>query len=289
MTELICSYYTLAGVSPLAGGSSPLPFEDRARACAEAGYAGIGLHVRDYRALRAGGASDADLVAMLRHWGLRHVEVEFLLNWFADGEAGEQALRDEALLYHMAETFGARVLYLGGDMTPGNPMPFEALVERFAAVGARAAERGVRLGVEPCAWSNIGTLDEGLRLVEGAGARNAGVVLDVWHLHRRGLDFERLKRLDPARIAGVQLGDAGAQVHGSLAEDSLDHRLLPGEGVAGATAFVAALNAFGYAGPMSVEVLSQAQRERSLAEAARRSFEAARSVLDSASSCGVAG
>jgi sugar phosphate isomerase/epimerase len=240
--------------------------------------------VRDYRALRQGGAADEDLCAILRHHGLRHIEVEFLLNWFADGEAAEQARRDEDLLYHMVETFEARVMYLGGDMTPGNPMPFDQLVERFAKVCGRAAEHGVTLGVEPCAWSNVGTLDEGLALVEGVGASNVGVVLDVWHLYRRGLDFTRLRGLDPAKIAAVQLGDAAEAVQGSLAEDSLDHRLLPGEGAACAAEFVAAVNASGYTGPMSVEVLSQRQRARPADDAARASVEAARSVIDRAGS-----
>jgi hypothetical protein len=155
MRDLICSYYTLSGVSPTAGGSSPRPFEDRVRAAAQAGYRGVGIHVRDYRAIREAGASDADLKAILAHHGIRHVEVEFLLNWFADGEAGEASRRDEELLYHMAETFGARLMFTGGDLAPNNPMPFDELTARFARLCARAAERGVTVGVEPVPWTNI--------------------------------------------------------------------------------------------------------------------------------------
>ena len=51
MTDLICSYYTTTGVSPAAGGFSLRSFAEHAAACASAGYKGIGLHVRDYRAL----------------------------------------------------------------------------------------------------------------------------------------------------------------------------------------------------------------------------------------------
>jgi sugar phosphate isomerase/epimerase len=165
VTDLIASYYTTAGVSPAAGGFSPRPFAERVEACARAGYRGIGLHVRDYRALREQGHSDADLAAILRDNGMVHVEVEFLLNWFADGPAGEQARRDEDTLYHMANAFGARVMFLGGDLAEGNPMPFEELTRRFVAVAERARSAGVRLGVEPCAWTNIGDLDDALRIV----------------------------------------------------------------------------------------------------------------------------
>lgn len=281
MSDLICSYYTLAGVSPTAGGSSPRPFEDRVRAAADAGYAGVGIHVRDYRALRQAGASDEHLKAILRDHGMRHVEVEFLLNWFADGELAEAARRDEDTLYHMAEAFGARVVFLGGDMAAGNPMPFDALIERFSRVAARAAERGVTLGVEPCAWTNIGDLDDALRLIRGSGAKNAGLYLDVWHLYRRGLDYDRLRSIDPTLIAGVQLDDAAAKVQGEMIEDCLDHRLLPGEGEAGTLKFVSVLKEIGVDLPLSVEVISIAQRARPLEEAARVSYQSARAVLNS--------
>jgi sugar phosphate isomerase/epimerase len=282
MTDLICSYYTLAGVSPAAGGSSPRPFEARVRACAEAGYAGLGMHVRDYRALRRGGASDDDLKAILQAHAIRHVEVEFLLNWFSDGEAGEAARRDEETLYHMANTFGARVMFLGGDMAPGNPMSFDELIERFAILAARADEHGVILGVEPCAWTNIGDVDDGLRLIQGSGAKNAGLFLDVWHLFRRGLDYARLQELDPNLVVGVQLDDAAERIVGTMIEDCLDNRLLPGEGAAGTVRFVSILNEIGVSAPFSVEVISKAQRAKPLEEAARASYAAACAVVERA-------
>jgi sugar phosphate isomerase/epimerase len=280
MRDLICSYYTLAGVSPTAGGSSPLPFEDRVRAAAQAGYRGVGIHVRDYRAIRQAGATDADLKAILAHHGMRHVEVEFLLNWFADGEVGEASRNDEELLHHMAETFGARLMFTGGDLTPNNPMPFDELTARFAALCARAAGRGVTVGVEPVPWTNIRDLDDALRLIDGSGAKNAGLYLDVWHLYRSGLDYGRLRALDPKRVVGVQLDDAGAEIQGDIIQDTLDHRLLPGEGAADVAAFVAALE--GVKGPFAVEILSNVQRARPLDEAARLSYRAARAVMGEA-------
>jgi sugar phosphate isomerase/epimerase len=242
----------------------------------------MGIHVRDYRAMIRSGATDAHLKALLADHGMRHVEIEFLLNWFAEGELGEAARRDEELLYHMAETFGARVMLLGGDMRPENTTPPEALAERFAAVAARAAARGVTLGVEACAWTNSGTVDDALRLIDAAGVANAGAYVDVWHLYRRGYNYERLKAIGAQRIVGVQLGDARAQLQGTMPEDSLDHRQLPGEGDADVARFVQILDAIGYAGPLSVEILSIEQRARPPQEAARVSMTATRSVLEKA-------
>ncbi len=282
MTDLICSYYTLAGVSPTAGGFSPRPFAERAAACAKAGYKGIGLHVRDYRALREQGHTDAELRAILADSGLIHVEVEFLLNWFADGALGEQSRRDEDTLYHMANTFGAGVLFTGGDMAEGNTLPFEELTRRFVAVAERARSAGVRVGLEPCAWTNIGDLDDALRIVRDSDMDNVGLFLDVWHLARRGLDYERLRDLDPALVFGIQLDDVAPVMQGTMAEDCLNNRLLPGEGIAQVAEFVRILLEIGVACPMSVEVISDAQRALPLADAARVSYKTARAIVDEA-------
>ena len=282
VTVLICSYYTVAGISPAAGGFSPRPFAERVEACARAGYKGIGLHVRDYRALRERGHSDADLRAVLRDNGMIHIEVEFLLNWFADGPLGEQSRRDEDALYHMANSFGAGVMFTGGDLAEGNEMPFEELVRRFAVLAERAAGAGVRIGVEPYAWTNVATLDDALRLVRDSGASNAGLFLDVWHLARRGFDYKRLRSIDPALIFGVQLDDIAPEMRGTMAEDCLNNRLLPGEGVGDAVGFVRTLLELGVDCPFSVEVISDAHRALPLDEAAQASFAAARKVIDAA-------
>ena len=282
MTELICSYYTIAGVSPTALAESPWPFEERVRACAEAGYTGIGIHLRDYRALRRSGFSDSMLRAIVNDHGMRHVEVEFLLNWFADGVAGTQSRDDEETLYQMTEAFGARGMFLTGDLMPGNLMPFDLLQEKFNALCRRAAARGARVGVEPCAWSNISRIDEALRLIERSAADNTGLVLDPWHLYRTGLNYERLLAVPTERILAVQLADAGPEVVGTLVEDSLNSRLLPGAGAAQVVQFLRTLFSMGVEIPLSVEVLSDVQRARTPTEGARVSYDAARMVIDRA-------
>lgn len=79
MDALICSCYTLAGVSPTEGGVSSRYFESRMKAAANAGYRGVGIHVRDCPALRASGYDDLRIAAVLNALGLEHIEIEFLL------------------------------------------------------------------------------------------------------------------------------------------------------------------------------------------------------------------
>jgi sugar phosphate isomerase/epimerase len=93
LTDLICSYYTLAGTPPRFGGPSPRPLAERARACAAAGFTGMGIHFRDYLGMRQAGLTDQAMRDILDEHGIVHREIEFLQDWFADGVAGDRARR----------------------------------------------------------------------------------------------------------------------------------------------------------------------------------------------------
>ncbi len=71
----------------------------------------------------------------------------------------------------------------------------------------------------------------------------------------------------------VELDDAGPPV-GSLMEDTLLRRKLPGEGDFDIPAFLRAVASTGYQGLYGVEILSEEQRAMFPAEAAQRSFDA---------------
>ena len=55
----------------------------------------------------------------------------------------------------------------------------------------------------------------------------------------------------------VELDDADEQVVGTLWEDTLDHRRLPGEGAFDVPAFIAAVHRAGYRGHWGVEIISE--------------------------------
>jgi sugar phosphate isomerase/epimerase len=282
LTDLICSYYTVAGTPPRSAGPSPRPLAERARACAAAGFVGMGIHFRDYAGMRQAGLTDQAMRDILAEHGIVLREIEFLQDWFADGTAGERARADEEAIYQAAAALDARLFFLSGDLEPGNPTPMEKMQEKFAALAGRAAQRGVVIGVEPCAWSNIGEVAAAVELIQGSGAKNAGLYLDSWHLFRRGYPWGRLRELPASLIAGIQINDAPAEPIGDLPSESRDHRLPPGAGDSDTVGFIAALAAMGVQVPVSVELISEAQRARSLDEAARVAGLSARSVVGAA-------
>ena len=108
-----------------------------------------------------------------------------------------------------------------------------------------------------------------------AGCSNAGLVLDIWHIVRGDVPFDRIAVIPGGQIVHIELNDAKSEPVGSLAEDTLDHRLLPGQGTFDIPGFLDAVAATGYSGVYGVEILSDEQRQRPLGEAARLAHDTA--------------
>ena len=76
-------------------------------------------------------------------------------------------------------------------------------------------------------------------------------------------------------INSVELDDAAAKPVGSLWEDTLFHRLYPGEGSFDCRAFIDAIEQTGFRSLYGVEVINEVYRKLPLREQAERSFRGA--------------
>jgi sugar phosphate isomerase/epimerase len=92
-----------------------------------------------------------------------------------------------------------------------------------------AAEYGTSTALEMMPFSQINNFFGALSLVESAGAFNGGLLLDLWHVARGGMNYNEISTMPIKRIVSVELDDADAQPQGSLWEDTLHHRRLCGE------------------------------------------------------------
>lgn len=267
--DFVCSSHTISGVAPGGPVASRHLFAARVAACAAAGYSGMCLHFRDYLANRAAGLSDAAMRDLLDKGGMRHRSVEFLADWFTMSAA---ARANEAAAFAAARAFGASVLNVGPDLGTGLTPP-AVMRTAFRAVAARAEAQGLSLALEIVAWGNVRDVATALEIVEGI--ENAGVVVDIWHVMRAGIPLADIAAIPASRILAVQINDADPAEPADLAQDTLERRLC-GEGGWDLAAFVGAVRRPGYAGPLSVEVISTALQRMDVAEAARRSLDAAR-------------
>lgn len=259
---------------------SPLNLRERIEAASAAGFPGFGLLSADLPAAEEeyglGG-----IRSMLDDNGIVDLELEGIPFWWDDGPRRAESDPVRHDLLRAAEALGARHIKITPD---GDDAPWdrEHWAAKFAELAAQAHDAGTRLGIEFFPWSNIRNLHEGLRLVEDAGHDAAGVVIDVWHIHRARTAVTDLASVPVHRIIGVELNDADAHVVGTLLEDTVHRRRYCGEGVFDLTGMITALRTAGWNGPWGVEILSDEHRALPVREALERAAVSARRQLERA-------
>jgi sugar phosphate isomerase/epimerase len=275
--DLIASYWTVCGKTKLAGGldlgGSPIEFPRRVEAARRVGYRGVGLQYTDLLKV-IGRHGHTGVVSILADNGMKYFEVEFLTDWFADGERRRQsdAVRRDLLL--AAEKTGARHIKIGGDME-ARAVPIDRMVETFAALCDEASNAGTKVVIEILPWSNIADLETGLAVVAGANKSNGALVLDIWHMARGNIAFEDIASVPGKFIDYIEINDAAARPVGTLLDDTVMRRKLCGEGDLDVRRFLRCVKATGYDGPFGVEIISAEQRSRPLDEAAALSYSTA--------------
>jgi sugar phosphate isomerase/epimerase len=267
--DLILSHFSLGRFRP---------FEERVRAAAEAGFAAMGLYVGDYERLRAEGARDADLRAVLDQYGMRVVEIEALRGWSATGDERDAYRKTEQSAFAMSDALGP-----GHHVQVVGPYAgtLDDAAEAFAALCDRAAEHGLAAAIEFLPeMSNIPDAATAMQIVTAAGRANGGICLDSWHHFRGANDDDMLRAIPPERIFTVQFDDGPRQrVDPDYYTDTTRYREVPGDGDFDLTGFLRLLDDRGVRRPLSVEVMSVNLETQPATEIARRLAAATRAVM----------
>lgn len=268
--ELLASYWTLAGAAlPHTDREySPFDFKDRVAAAARAGFKGMGIwhadldHTLETRSLK-------EMKQILDGNGIKHVELEFLMDWFLDGDRKRESDIQKQKLFAAAEALQAHHVKVGDFFREPCPMP--RLIEAFAALCAEAAQRGITIGYEMMPFSMIDNLKDALALVQGAA--NGGIIFDLWHVAKLRIPYSELALVPLRNIVSVELNDGTFEAPWSLHEDTINHRRFCGEGEFDVKCFVECMQKTGYPGPWGIEVLSQEIRQKPLEELTTHAFK----------------
>jgi sugar phosphate isomerase/epimerase len=270
--ELLASYWTISGgaLPHTDREYSPFDFKDRVEAAAKAGFKGVGIwhadldHILESRSL-------AEMKRILDDNGITHVELEFLCDWFLEGDRKKQSDIQKRKLLSAAAALEARHVKVGDFYHENYSMP--RLMEAFAALCSDAAESGAKIGFELMPFAMIDSLKDSLTMIEGAGAANGGIVFDLWHLVKLRIPYEEVQQTPLKWIVGVELNDGTFTAPWSLHEDTVNHRRFCGEGEFDVKGFVECIRKAGYAGPWGIEVLSEELRRLPLQEATAHAFQ----------------
>ena len=278
--DLTVAYWTISGSFPgIEPEYSRFDFKERVEHASRAGFRGLGLwhadldHILERRNL-------AEMKQILDGNGIRYLELEFLVDWFLDGGLKEQSdLRKQKLLT-AAEALGATQIKVGDFYNRKCSLP--QVIDAFAELCRDAAEHGTRVAFEPMAVSMINILQDCRAMIEGSGAKNGGIVFDIWHVVNLGISFEDIAGWPAQHLFGAEIGDGTFQSLSNLGKKPIVNRRFCGEGEFDIKGFIRAVSNTGYPGPWGVEIFSQELVDKSLDELCARAFDSALSQFDAA-------
>ncbi|MFE7122336.1 sugar phosphate isomerase/epimerase family protein [Streptomyces sp. NPDC057654] len=197
-----------------------------------------------------------------------------------DPAARAEALADNRAAVDEAAALSTGVLVLvSGGLPPGSrdlSAARERVADALAELGPYAAERGVRLAIEPlhpmyasdrCV---VSTLAQALDLAERFPAEQVGVVVDTYHLWWDDTAAEGIARAGRAgRIASFQVADWVTP----LPEGVLLGRGQLGDGCVDLRRFRELVDAAGYDGPIEAEIFNPALWARDGKEVLAETFD----------------
>src|SRR5579862_4902281 len=243
--QLLASYWSIAGGAwPHSDHEySVFSFEQRVAAAARAGFSGIGIwhadleHTLESLSLR-------DMRKILDDHGIKHIELEFLVDWWFQ-EGARKAACDERkrMLFSAAAALGARHVKVGDFVNTPCPMP--QLIESFAQLCVEAAKVGTTIQFELMPFANIHTLADALELVRGANANNGGIIIDLWHVVKLGIPYAQVAGIPARFLGGIEINDVFLKSSMELHEETINHRQLCGEGEFDVRGFVTTMLAAG--------------------------------------------
>ena len=281
--ELLATCWTSAGdAAPDRGDEvSPVDLRTRIETAADVGWEGFGLLHADLAiAQRTIGLQE--LRRIFDGAGIRHVELEVLPWWWTTDERRAVSDQRRTLLLGAAEVLGARAIKVAAE-GGGRPVDPARFHDDFDRLATQAGDAGARVALEFMPMTNLASLQAGVDFVTAVGNPHGGLAVDTWHVHRGGTSYAELERILPAEYTVVdELDDADDPVVGTLWEDTLDRRRLPGEGAFDVPAFIAAVHRAGYRGHWGVEIISEQHRQLPVREGLTRARAATLRTLDAA-------
>ena len=271
--EILAGYWTVAGDCYALGPNevSPIPLRERVEAAAWAGYRGMAFAHQDL----VHNAKTIGYPAMRRLFsdhGIVHFEVEYLGNWFKKGTERQQSDRIRKELLEAASELKARDIKCCGEMWT-EACDTSMMGDEFATLCDDAKDAGTDVALEFLPMTNIRTTETAVEIVSKAGRPNGGLCVDIWHVVRGNIPFSKIAALPKGYIKCVELNDAAAEAVGDLWNDTLFHRLYPGEGTFDCPGFIKAVRDAGFDGFFSVEVINERLRMLPVREQAKRSFD----------------
>ena len=266
-----------------------LPLDEKLRATRLAGFSQLSLMPLEVEKLLASGLSAKDISARASDAGVAITRLDPLNTWPRIWRPDNM---DEAYIasvntepdrfFELCAALGCTYASLNATF-PLNSMSIGEITEHYANICKRAAEHGMFCDLEFIPLWGVPTLSMAWEIVSGAGAKNGGLVFDVWHFVRSHSDIEVLKTIPGEMIHCVQLNDGPLELpQGVSIKDDCYDRKFPGDGEFPNTEIISVLARSGGLNQVGPEVFSPMLAAMSAEEVADVSARSTREALEKA-------
>jgi 4-hydroxyphenylpyruvate dioxygenase len=182
--------------------------------------------------------------------------------------------------FDVMQELGCNLLMICSNVSPDSLGGIDRAAADLYTLGERAKARGLRIAFEALAWGrHINDYRDAWEVVRRAGHPSVGLVLDTFHILARNTDISSIRGIPGDRIFLVQIADAPILQMDYLSW-SRHFRNFPGQGDLPLVAFMEALAATGYDGPLSLEIFNDQFRAGSARSVAVDGHRSLRYLLD---------
>ncbi len=247
---------------------------------AQAGYDAIEPWLSELEAHQDAGGKLEDLARKASNHGLSVQGAIGFFAWIVD----DPSQRADAL--ETARRDMDRVARLGGKLIAAPPMgatevsniDLRRAAERYYDLCEVGREMGVRPLVEVWGFSQtLSRLGEAAFIAVESGHADAGILADVYHLHKGGSPHAGLSLLNGAHLPLFHVNDYPAQPNREQIKD--EERVYPGDGVAPLNAIFSTLERIGFDGYLSLELFNPSYWSGNALQTARTGLEKLRATL----------
>ena len=223
-------------------------------AIAQAQFRGVEMFENDVLSFNG---TAVEIRGMIEDLGLRTIAFQP----FRDFEGMPEPQRTKVFAraerkFDVMQELGCDLLLICSNVSPDAIGGIDRAAADFRELGDRAAKRGLRVAFEALAWGrHVNDYRDAWEVVRRADHPSIGLVLDTFHILARGTDLRPIRAVPKERIFLVQIADAPLLDMDYLSW-SRHYRCFPAQGDLAIQPFMAALQAAGYDGPLSLEIFS---------------------------------
>ncbi len=234
-------------------------YRELLQAAADAGFDGLSLWRSHYESAVSAGLSLQDMAAMSLDCGLRITEIDALLTLIPGSKyvkpEPDMVKYNPEFYLDVASALGARSINVV--QMYGTELPVDEAAGLFAEFCTRAKAYDLLVTLEFFPPSGIPNLQQAINIVTAAGQDNGGVNFDTWHFHRSGGQIADIEAMPKGIVTNIQISDAALQPWPDVTDETLNRRLMPGEGCIDLSGIIRALWQADCKLPLSIEVFNE--------------------------------